>query len=275
MQAYPYVNLSDNPVCCKSIYDLKQFFAAAHQVSGIAIIDYAATRGTTIPPSCQELTMRIAIAGLLLALTSAVAHAGGYFTEDAVPFDTLIGSSAVHQDFSGPYTQTDYSWRWGDVTFTCNATTYCNSTTFPFGGYSDHFNFVQGNFVYYAPPDSATFTFAKPIIAFGVDVYGIGTGIAGPFGNPEPTPMLFTYADGSHEYFTNDVSNWNISVPVFAGALFDKPITSVTVSGEWEGNGMFFTNLRYVTAPVPEPATYAMLAGGLLLLGAAARRTRR
>jgi hypothetical protein len=35
---------------------------------------------------------------------------------------------------------------------------------------------------------------------------------------------------------------------------------------------MFFTNLRYVTAPVPEPSTWAMLFGGLLVLGAGARR---
>jgi hypothetical protein len=35
---------------------------------------------------------------------------------------------------------------------------------------------------------------------------------------------------------------------------------------------MFFTNLRYVTAPVPEPSTYAMLFGGLVVLGACARR---
>jgi hypothetical protein len=73
-------------------------------------------------------------------------------------------------------------------------------------------------------------------------------------------------------FFEDYVHNYNISVPVFAGILFDRPVTSVTVAGEWDNNGMFFTNLRYVTAPVPEPSTYAMLFGGLVVLGAFARR---
>ncbi len=216
--------------------------------------------------------MRKAIVGLILAATALTSHAGGYFTEDATPFDTLIGAAAQHQDFSGPYTQTDYSWSWGDVTFTCNAVQWCNNSSFAFGGYNDHFNFVEGNFVYYAPPDSATFTFANPIIAFGVDVYGIGGGLYSPGGALQPTPMLVTFEDGSHEFFTNHVHNYNISVPVFAGILFDRPVSSITVSGEWENNGMFFTNVRYVTAPVPEPSTCAMLFGGLAVMGAIARR---
>lgn len=216
--------------------------------------------------------MRKALAGLMLAATALTSHASGYFTEDAIPFDTLIGSNAQHQDFSGPYVRDGYSWSWGDVTFTCNAVQWCNNESFEFGGYSDRFNFVEGNFVYYAPPDSATFTFADPIIAFGVDVYGIGGGLYSPGGSLQPTPMIVTFDDGSHVFFENHVHNYNISVPVFAGILFDKPVTSITVSGEWENNGMFFTNVRYVAAPVPEPSTYAMLFGGLVVVSAFARR---
>jgi hypothetical protein len=81
-----------------------------------------------------------------------------------------------------------------------------------------------------------------------------------------------TFEDGSHQFFPNYVHNYNISVPVFAGILFDRPVSSITVSGEWENNGMFFTNLRYVTAPVPEPSAYVMLFGGLVVMGAMARR---
>jgi len=219
--------------------------------------------------------MRKVFAGSMLALAAMAARADGYFTENAAPFDALIGAAAQHQDFSGPYTQTDYSWSWGDVTFTCNAVQWCNNSSFAFGGYSDRFNFVEGNFVYYAPPDSATFTFAQPIIALGMDVYGIGGGLYSPGGSLQPTPMVVTFDDGSHEFFTNYVHNYNISVPVFAGILFDKPVTSITITGEWENNGMFFTNMRYVTAPVPEPSTYAMLFGGLVLVAAVARRQRR
>lgn len=215
--------------------------------------------------------MHKALVGLMLTATALAARAD-YFTEDAAPFDALIGSAAQHQDFSAPYTQTGYSWSWGDVTFTCNAVQWCNNSSFAFGGYNDHFNFVEGHFVYYAPPDSATFTFSSPIIALGMDVYGIGNGLYAPGGAPQPTPMQLTFADGSHEFFTDYVSNYNISVPVFAGILFDQPVTSITVAGEWDNNGMFFTNLRYLTAPVPEPGTVAMLFGGLAGLGALARR---
>jgi hypothetical protein len=53
--------------------------------------------------------MRKALVGLVLAATALTSHASGYFTEDAVPFDSLIGSNARHQDFSGPFVRDGYS----------------------------------------------------------------------------------------------------------------------------------------------------------------------
>jgi hypothetical protein len=221
-------------------------------------------------PSLARTAIAAAIAG-----AAAAASAAPYYTEEAAPFDALIGSAAQHQDFSAPFTQTGTTWHWDDVSFTCHAVEWCDDSGYFFGGYSETFNFVEGHFVYYAPPDSATFTFAAPIIAFGVDVYGIGSGLGSAFGSLQPTPMQVGFDGGSHEFFSTYVSNYNISVPVFAGILFDRPVTSVTVWGSWEGNGMFFTNLRYVAAPVPEPPAAWLAGAGLALLGGFAARRRK
>lgn len=196
------------------------------------------------------------------------------FYESPADFAMALLGQYSYQDFSGAYTQNGTSWTWGDVTFSCSPVMWCGSGSPYFsGGPIDHFNFVQGHFVYFANPDVATFTFAQPIRSFGIQVFGNGQ-VSDASGQLIPSPMTVTYADGTHDFFPGYVTNWNISQPLFAGIVFDKPVTSVQIEGAVEGNGLFLANLAYtVAAPVPEPSSLLLLGSGLGLV--ALRRRRR
>lgn len=223
----------------------------------------------------MKTMMKKALLGLTLAASAAlptVAAADSYY-ESPGEFAMALLGQYTPQDFSGPYTQNaaGTSWTWGDVTFSCTPVAYCGSGNPYFtGGPIDHFNFVQGHFVYFANPDVATFTFATPIRSFGLHVFGNGQ-VSGPNGLI-PSPMTVTYADGTHDFFPGYVTNWNISQPLFAGIVFDKPVTSVQINGAVEGNGLFFANLVYTPVPVPEPSTLLLMGAGLGLVALRRRR---
>jgi hypothetical protein len=56
-----------------------------------------------------------------------------------------------------------------------------------------------------------------------------------------------------------------------SNAVGKATVSDVNIAGAWNFDG---TNLSYSVAAVPEPETYGMLAAGLLMLGAVARRRR-
>lgn len=210
--------------------------------------------------------------GLAAAATLPTVASADSFYESPADFAMALQGQYTYQDFSGSYVQNGNSWTWGDVTFSCSPVKWCGSGSPYFsGGPIDHFNFVEGHFVYFANPDVATFSFATPIRSFGVQVFGNGQ--VSDANGLIPSPMTVTYADGTHDFFPGYVTNWNISQPLFAGIVFDKPVTSVQIEGAVEGNGLFFANLVYTAAPVPEPASLLLLGAGLGVIALRRRRS--
>nr|WP_221403828.1 PEP-CTERM sorting domain-containing protein [Pseudoduganella umbonata] len=63
----------------------------------------------------------------------------------------------------------------------------------------------------------------------------------------------------------------------FIGFVTDNALATVFVNGPVQDNTWLTVNDLHlsVAAPVPEPATYGMLIGGLGILGFLARRTRK
>ncbi len=121
--------------------------------------------------------------------------------------------------------------------------------------------------VYFATPDSITFTFAAPITAFSIDVGGLGTKGA--------TDFSATLSNGTETTFLTGYSGSSFD-QLFIGVIDDSEFTSITFHGTIPDDGIYFdrmqTALAEIPAPIPEPSTYAMLITGLLLLGASAHR---
>jgi hypothetical protein len=80
------------------------------------------------------------------------------------------------------------------VTFTCSGGKWCKSfqRRDPGLGVSD-----GQSAVFFSTPDVATFTFAQPIYAFSIDVWGWPPWPT-PFGNNMSSSLTLTYANGSH-----------------------------------------------------------------------------
>ncbi|WP_295997455.1 PEP-CTERM sorting domain-containing protein [Rugamonas sp.] len=204
-------------------------------------------------------------------MVSAFASAADLYTEDEAYFDKLSAGKAITQDLSGAFVQTGTKWDWGDLAFSCNGG-YCDGG---FGGYTTRYNYLVSNYVYFAGPDSATITFAKPIYSVGMDVWGLGH-IQGPGGNI-PSTLFVNYADGGHGFFSDYQFNNDVTAHEFFGMVFSKAVTSIAFTTDIPGNGIFFNDIRYTTVPlpVPEPTTWTMFAAGLGLTALLARRRRK
>lgn len=211
-----------------------------------------------------------ALATLIAASVPALAVDG--FVESEADFKTInTGQTIQVQSFEGTPVQNGKSWTWGDVTFSCSGS-WCNSG---FGGPTTQFGVTDGAAaVYFGTPDVATFTFAKPIVSFGIDVWGLASIWDTPTGSPMASALTITYANGSHAFFDGYAWNGDLGAPaLFAGAWFNSPITSISITGRVEDDGVYFDRLQYVTAPVPEPGTWVLMAMGLGLTALRRRKS--
>jgi len=219
-------------------------------------------------------TYHVAALATLLAVALPAVATDGYVQSEADFRLITYGQNVQVQSFETAPVKSEgadgLSWSWGDVTFTCSGTKWCKS----FSGVTQDFGVSDGqSAVFFSTPDVATFTFAQPIYAFSVDVWGLASMADTPFGNNMSSSLKLTYANGSHAYFEGYAWNGDLGAPsLFAGAWFASPVTSISFTGAVDDDGIIFDRLQYVTAPVPEPGTWALMALGLGAVALSRRR---
>jgi len=178
---------------------------------------------------------------------SFLAAAGGGLTFES--FETATLSSSAVVSFPGG-------------TFSCSGTSYCPG----FFGISTDYADTGVQSVYFATPDTATFTFSSPIMDFGIAIGGAGD-----------IATITLVASLSNGDSVNALTNYNGTSGVFTtnrqyfGVIDSAPFTSVTFTGSDSGDGIFFDSMSYGNgsgSSTPEPASLLLLGIGLAGVGA-------
>ena len=200
----------------------------------------------------------IAVAGAAVISTGAMASV---YTSDAA-FTAAAGATPLMlQSFESAPGGTATSLVFSNVTFKCTGTTYCP-------GFFGQSTFLQtdGRYsVFFATPDTATFTFSSAITTFGVDVIGLG----------DIGATTFSVNDGTGPQALQTNYSAPAATVTFAGLINSAGFTTVTFSGTQRNDGIFFDRLRFggsVGPAVPEPVTWALMLVGFGAVGTAMRR---
>lgn len=205
--------------------------------------------------------MKSSFAKYAIALSATAvmgnAIAANSFTSEAAFTSALSGASITVESFESAPGGTSTSMIFPNVTVSCSGSTYCPGF-FGVSGFTPT-DGVQG--VFFATPDTITFSFSAPVTAFGIDVSGLGTAGATDFSGSLSNGASATFFSN---YFGNNVGS------LFVGFVDKSGFSSVTFSGTQGDDGIYFDRMQI--AAVPEPESYAMLMAGLGLMGLIARR---
>lgn len=206
--------------------------------------------------------MKRLAAATLLAIAACAAHATTVYTNEA-GFLAAAGGALPFESFETVQSSTDTQVDFNGVSFRCAGTAFCPG----FFGTTDAIVRDGAQAVFFASPDTATFTFAHAVDAFGIWIGGAGDvgpiNLAATLDNGATATVLTNYSapDGTFQYF---------------GIVADTPFTALTFTPDNDADGIYFDALSYRPAAVnavPEPASVLLLgiAGAGLL---AARRQR-
>ena len=211
------------------------------------------------------MRLRTGLAAGALALTLVIAGAASAaptaYTSDAAWTVAAPGALTL-QSFEGAPTGTTTSLNFGNVNFHCTGSTYCPGS---FGHTT--LSATDGSYsVFFATPDTATFTFNSAITAFGIDVIDLGTNGVTDFFIDNGSGPLALQTNYSAPGFT----------VTFAGLIDSAGFTQITFSAPRASEGILFDRLRFGGTPgggaIPEPATWAMMILGFGAAGSMIRR---
>ena len=210
--------------------------------------------------------MSPALKSLVIAAAGAVLIAAGpasaaqtiYTTRTA--FDTAAGAGLAFESFETqrngqtvsypPVTVSETNDSFNLIVHTSNAATFTAATT-------DGLRSIW--FIDFTGNSLATFSFLNPITAFGIDT---------------------AFSQARTATFAGGVSgslSLAANTPGFFGVISDTPFSTVTVDLNGSVTNVGFDALAFgiaapPPAPVPEPATWAIMIAGFGLVGAAMRR---
>lgn len=206
----------------------------------------------------RQFTAALALAAA--AASPAFAFAATSYTSEAAFLAAIGGAPLTVESFESPPGGASPSWTFPTVTVTCNGSVWCPT----FSGTSTLLPTLGTTGVYYATPDTLTFSFATPVTAFGIDMRGLGT--------VGTTTFSGTLSNGATATFFTDYAG-DDSTTLFVGFVDAAGFTSVTFSGTRPDDGLYFDRMQ-ITA-VPEPGAVGLLLAGLGVTAIAARRRSR
>ncbi len=204
---------------------------------------------TQFVPYALALTLSFTVNSTVAAMT---------YTDEVAFTEALGGTVTTIESFETSPTDINATpLTFPTVDVSCDGSAWCSdffgiSTMMPTDG-------AQG--VYFATPDSITFTFAAPVTAFAFDVGDLGTQGA--------TDLSVTLSNGNSATLFTGYTGTSFS-QAFIGLIDSTEFTSITFHGTVPDDGIYFDRMQtalVTVAPIPEPETYAMLLIGLSLIG--------
>lgn len=210
---------------------------------------------------------KFSIGGIVAALALAFGNAQAAVTTftDEASFLAAAGAGLTQEGFETATQSTPTSVSFGGGTFSCSGSAWCPG----FFGVSSTYAKEGTHSVFFASPDTSTFTFNSPISAFGIFIGGAG--------NVGAITLNLTTSSGETVTALNNFIGPDVTQPggfdPFIGLIkTDGFFTGVTFTPSNDGDGIFFDRMSYGTAAVPEPGTLALLGIAACGLGGLRRR---